>query len=129
MKDHAQLKTELAKSTFRSRFKLNEGHRKSIAMKGWHTIAGQTEQIIRTRLAPAMPENDGSQTPMRGFPVFIAQHATGTCCRSCLQKWHDIPKGRPLTEEEIIYIRDILLQWLQDQAGDLTSYPCQGELF
>ena len=129
MKDYAILKAELAKSKFRSRFKLKEEHRKLIASKGWHTIAGQTGQIIRTRLAPAMPENDGKQTPMRGFPVFIAQHATGCCCRDCLRKWHGIPKGRPLTEEEISYITGILLQWMQDQTGDLSGYACQGELF
>jgi hypothetical protein len=34
---------------------------------------------------------------MRGHPVFIAQHATATCCRGCLAKWHDIPAGRALT--------------------------------
>ena len=129
MKDYAILKAELAKSKFRSRVKLKEEHRKLIARKGWHTIAGQTGQIIRTRLAPAMPENDGKQTPMRGFPVFIAQHATGCCCRDCLRKWHGIPKGRPLTEEEISYITGILLQWMQDQTGDLSGYACQGELF
>ena len=129
MKDYAVLKAELAKSKFRSRFQLKEEHRKLIAIKGWHTIAGQAEQIIRTRLAPAMPENDGKQTPMRGFPVFIAQHATGTCCRNCLWKWHGIPAGRPLTDEEIGYITDTLLHWMQDQAGDLSEYACQGELF
>ena len=129
MKDYAILKEELAKSKFRSRFRLKEEHRKLIACKGWHTIAGQTAQIIRTRLAPAMPDNDGKQTPMRGFPVFIAQHATGTCCRNCLWKWHGIPSGRPLTEEEIVYITDTLLHWMQDQAGDLSGYACQGELF
>ena len=60
MKDYPTLKAELAKSKFRSRFQLKEEHRKLIAHKGWHTIAGQAEQIIRTRLAPALPENDGN---------------------------------------------------------------------
>lgn len=123
------LKQRLAKSTFRSRFKLNDTHRRLLAQKGWNVIAGQTEEIIRARLAPAYPYNDGKQTPMRGFPVFIAQHATGTCCRSCLMKWHNIPQGRELTEDEIFYIRDILLEWLKDHAGDLSAFPVQEELF
>lgn len=129
MMEYQLLKQRLATSSFRSRFKLNETHRRLLAQKGWHTIAGQTEQIIRTRLAPALPHNDGKQTPMRGFPVFIAQHATGTCCRNCLKKWHNIPTGRELTEHEIQYIRDTLLAWLKDQAGDLSSCQIQPELF
>ena len=56
--------------------------------------------FIRKRLAPAVIPNDGKQTPMRGHPVFIAQHATGCCCRGCFEKWHRIPAGRELTDEE-----------------------------
>jgi hypothetical protein len=38
---------------------------------------------------------------MRGHPVFIAQYATVTCYRGCLEKWHQIEKGRTLTDDEI----------------------------
>jgi len=44
--------------------------------------------------------------------VFVAQHATGTCCRTCLSKWHGIPKGRKLTVEEQQYIVEIVKAWL-----------------
>ncbi len=64
------------------------------------------------RLADAQPRNDGRQTPMRGHPIFIAQHATATCCRSCLAKWHRIPQGQPLTPEQIDYILAVLGRWL-----------------
>src|SRR3546814_4488449 len=57
-------------------------------------------RIVEKRLAPAEPVNDGKQTPMRGHPVLIAQHATATCCRSCLAKWHGIPAGRLLDAAE-----------------------------
>ena len=43
---------------------------------------------IIKRIAPKEPLNDGKQTPMKGHPVFIAQHATATCCRECTRKWH-----------------------------------------
>ena len=56
--------------------------------------------------------NDGKQTPMRGHPVFVAQHATATCCRGCLEKWHRIPKGRDLTWEEQEYVVDVIMEWI-----------------
>ena len=79
------------------------------------TILVHARQFIESRLAAAEPANDGRQTPMRNHPVFIAQHATGTCCRGCLQKWHRIAKGRPLTEAEIDYIVGVIERWLSRQ--------------
>ncbi|WP_251023391.1 DUF4186 family protein [Streptomyces sp. ISL-10] len=32
-------------------------------------------------------------------PVFVAQHATATCCRTCLERWHVVPAGRALDDE------------------------------
>lgn len=69
------------------------------------------------RLAPSEPQNDGKQTPMRGHPVFVAQHATATCCRGCLEKWHNIPKGRELTAQEQDYVVDVILQWIDRQRA------------
>ena len=78
-------------------------------------------EIIGKRLAPAMPKNDGKQTPMRGapkgHPVFLAQHATATCCRGCLEKWHDIPQGRQLTAEEQDRIVNVIMKWIGQQMG------------
>jgi hypothetical protein len=71
---------------------------------------------IEKRLAPAAPPNDGKQTPYRGYPVFVAQHATATCCRTCLAKWHKIPPGQSLTSEELSYIVEVLKRWLQSQV-------------
>jgi hypothetical protein len=69
--------------------------------------------FVIERLAPAKPRNDGKQTPMRGHPAFAAQHATATCCRGCLEKWHYIPRGEPLTDEQIEYVLEVLGRWLQ----------------
>jgi hypothetical protein len=52
---------------------------------------------------------------MRGHPVFIAQHATATCCRSCLQKWHGIAVGRPLSEAELDHVIGAIMRWLDEQ--------------
>lgn len=101
-----------ARSPFRARFHLSPQERDYARTKGPDTIARHAAEFIATRLAPAEPKNDGKQTPMRGHPVFVAQHATATCCRGCLEKWHHLPQGRALTTDEQARIVDLILRWI-----------------
>ena len=110
--------SRLARSKFRSRFRLDEKDRQYIREKGLDTIRVHSAEIIAKRLAPEVIPNDGKQTPMRGHPVFIAQHATATCCRGCLEKWHGIPQGRMLTEDEQSYIARIIMEWIDRQLQE-----------
>ena len=112
MRDLDLVFSRLAGSAFRSRFRLGEKERAYLADRGLATVLSHAEEFIAKRLAPADPPNDGRQTPMRGHPVFIAQHATGTCCRSCLAKWHGIPAGRPLTHPEERHVVEAIRRWL-----------------
>jgi len=105
----------LAKSKFRSKFKLGVNELKYIQEKGLEKISSHAGDFIRDRVAPADPVNDGKQTPMRGHPVFIAQHATATCCRGCIEKWHKIPKGRELTPAEQKYLISVITEWINKQ--------------
>ncbi|KFC10527.1 hypothetical protein GTGU_00577 [Trabulsiella guamensis ATCC 49490] len=107
----------LARSTFRARFRLGPKERQYCIDKGPEVIDRHAADFIASRLAPAQPKNDGKQTPMRGHPVFIAQHATATCCRGCLQKWHQIPQGTPLSEEQQQYIVAVIHHWLVIQMN------------
>jgi hypothetical protein len=77
----------LSYSKFRSSFHLKEKDKLYVKEKGLEKIEEHTKKFIKTRLAPYPTKNDGAQTPMRGHPTFIAQHATATCCRGCLYKW------------------------------------------
>jgi len=104
MKDFAELFERLSKSKFRSRFKLKPADIEYINKKGLQTIERHARDFITKRLAPAEPKNDGKQTPMKGHPVFIAQHATATCCRKCLEKWHGIGQCKPLSSSEVEYV-------------------------
>jgi hypothetical protein len=116
----------LKKSKFRSKFKLSGKDRDYIAAKGLQTIKEHAHQFINNRVAPTFPKNDGKQTPMRGHPVFIAQHATATCCRECIYKWHGIEKGRALNDKEIDYIVALILRWIDRQMnGNLESRRVQ----
>jgi len=105
--------SRLGESKFRRRFKLGKKERQYLEEKGWAVMERHAYDLVRQRLGPAQPDNDGKQTPMRNHPVFIAQHATGTCCRKCLEKWHQIEKGKELTEEQVNYIVAVLRYWLK----------------
>lgn len=113
--DLTDLFARLAKSDFRSRFHLTKKDKEYISQKGLPTIRRHAEDFIAKRLAPAVIPNDGKQTPMRGHPVFLAQHATGCCCRGCFYKWHHIPAGRELTKEEQQYAVAVLMAWIEMQ--------------
>lgn len=115
MRNIDQLFIALQQSTFRSGFKLNAKDAAYLKKMGLCIILDHAEDFICKRLAPAHIPNDGKQTPMRGHPVFVAQHATATCCRGCLQKWHHIKTGKPLTLDEQAYIVVVIEQWLNLQ--------------
>lgn len=102
----------LSKSKFRSSFKLKENDKKYMSEKGIEKIKEHAYDFVLKRLSSSYIPNDGKQTPMRGHPVFVAQHATATCCRSCLYKWHHIEKNRELTKQEIEYIVNLIMEWI-----------------
>jgi hypothetical protein len=110
----------LSASTFRSRFRLGDRELEYLRKNGLPVVLSHGEDFIARRLAAASPVNDGKQTPLRGHPVFVAQHATATCCRTCLEKWHGIPRGHGLTVEEQAHVIAALSRWLeaQDRSAD-----------
>ena len=112
-----ELFERLSRSPFRSGFRLNPKDAAYLEAKGVEVVRSHAEDFVATRLAPARPRKDGKQTPMRGHPAFVAQHATGTCCRSCLSKWHGIPAGRALSPEEQERIVNVIMDWIGRRAG------------
>lgn len=107
----------LSRSPFRSRFRLGMKERQYCWDKGAEVIDQHAADFVAKRLAPAAPVNDGKQTPMRGHPVFIAQHATATCCRGCLAKWHNIAQGQALSDEQQQYVVAVIHHWLVIQMN------------
>ncbi|MBB2203092.1 DUF4186 domain-containing protein [Gluconacetobacter tumulisoli] len=103
---------QLGRSAFRARFHLDARDRAYLDAKGIARVMSHAADFIAGRLAPAHPARDGRQTPWRGHPVFVAQHATATCCRSCLEKWHRLPKGRALAPVEQAYVLTVIRSWL-----------------
>lgn len=105
----------LSKSKFRSSFHLKEKDKEYIKDKGMDKMREHAKDFITKRLAPKVINNDGKQTPYKGHPVFISQHATATCCRSCLYKWHKIDMNKTLSEEEIDYIVNVIMKWIENE--------------
>ncbi len=106
---------KLSMSKFRSKFKLGQKEIDYINEKGLLKIESHAEDFIAKRLTDQKTFTDGKQTPMRGHPVFIAQHATATCCRSCMYKWHGIEQTHVLTSAEQEYVKKLLMDWIEIQ--------------
>ncbi|MCR5732468.1 MAG: DUF4186 domain-containing protein [Sphaerochaetaceae bacterium] len=111
----------LGKSKFRSRFHLTEKDIDYIDKVGMATIESHAYDFIRTRLAPVGNPMDGKQTPMKGHPVFIAQHALAFCCRGCLEKWYRIPRDRELTEDQIERIVAFIMYYIEKERVNFLS--------
>jgi hypothetical protein len=123
MRELNELFAALAKSAFRRKFHLQGKDLAYLHNKGLTTVLNHANDFICKRLAPAFPEKDGKQTPFRGHPVFVAQHATACCCRGCLEKWHRISKGRALNVDEQIYILNVLKGWLLEELHRYEINP------
>lgn len=105
----------LSRSEFRAKFKLKKTDIEYINKKSLAIIKNHAYDLIVKRLSSDNIINDGKQTPMKGHPVFIAQHATATCCRKCLFKWHKIPMNTKLTDKQINYIVNLIMLWIEKQ--------------
>lgn len=115
MNDYDFYLNRLSQSKFRASFRLKDKEKNYINEKGLQTIKQHAYDFISKRLAPAYIENDGKQTPMRGHPVFIAQHATATCCRGCLFKWYKISKWVALSDKQIDFVVGLIMAWIEKQ--------------
>ncbi len=108
----------LSKSKFRSSFHLKDKDILYIEDKGIDKIRNHAYDFVTKRLADTSNVTDGKQTPIKGHPVFIAQHATGTCCRRCLEKWHYISKNKNMTDDDIKYVVDIIMSWIEKEYNN-----------
>lgn len=111
----------LEKSKFRSSFHLKEKDYLYIQEKGLDVIERHAKDFVYYRLSSKVILNDGKQTPYKGHPVFIAQHATATCCRTCLYKWHKIPKNKELSKKEQDYIVGIIMAWIRKELVSIKN--------
>lgn len=94
------------------KFMLGDPEKEYVNSRGMDILRLHATDFISKRIAPACPKNDGRQTPTRGHPVFIAQHATGCNDRTALEEFFEIPKGEELNENQVTLVVDIILHWI-----------------
>ena len=117
-KSWKELKTKLSRSKVIENLDMGESEIEYVKSRGVDILQLHAADFVRKRLAPAEPKNDGRQTPLKGHPVFIAQHATGTSDRQKLAKFHGIEKGVELTDKDISYVVDVIIRWIEEQIGE-----------
>jgi len=110
----------LLHSKFRKKFHLKEKEVEYIRKKGIFEIEKHAQEFIEKRLkAPWLTGfKDGKQTPYKGHPVFIAQHATATCCRKCMEKWHKIPQNKILNYNDISFVKKLIMKWIKKELSN-----------
>ena len=118
----AALKNEMIRHHFFHK-EIDEGAIRHAQRKGRIQLKEAVRHRLNKYLAPAEPVRDGRQTPFEGNAIFYAQHATATCCRTCLEYWHDIPKGCELTIEERAYCAALVDCFLDERLPSLADKP------
>ena len=114
-KEINSIKEKLAKDKSRSVFTLGQAEVEYIQSRGIDILRLHATDFIQKRIAPAEPKNDGHQTPTKGHPVFIAQHACGCNDRDAVETFFSLKKGKQLTEKQVHLIVDVLISWMNDQ--------------
>ena len=104
---------KLSQSKFRSSFHLKEKNKLYVEEKGMDVIRRHACDFVRNKLEDSYPKNDGKQTPMKNHPVFIAQHATASCCRGCLYKWYHIKPHTQLNDSQQEMIVQVIMAWIK----------------
>ena len=113
-KDWNALKKKLAADGRLEKFVLGEPEQEYVTSRGMDILRLHATDFVNKRLAPASPKNDGRQTPTKGHPVFIAQHATGCNDRDSLEQFFGIKKGEALTEDQVETIVNAILRWIEE---------------
>lgn len=108
------LKKKLSDDGRLDKFVLGEPEQEYVTSRGIEILRLHAADFVNKRLAPADPKNDGRQTPTKGHPVFIAQHACGCNDRSSVEEFFGFEMGRELTEKEVDMIVDVILRWIEE---------------
>ncbi|MEJ0099377.1 MAG: DUF4186 family protein [Pseudomonadota bacterium] len=118
----SQLKQEFIRHHFWHK-EIDEAADKHARRKGKKLLRDAAERRIRSSVGNAQPVRDGQQTPMSGNILYYAQHATASCCRTCMEYWHDIPKGRQLLDSEVLYLSDLIMRFVGERMPRLREEP------
>lgn len=80
------------------------------------------KKVLKSKIGSSHNVWDGRQTPMTGNEIVnYAQHATATCCRKCLEYWHNIKKEQDLTEEQLEFCTDLVMLYIEERVPNILE--------
>lgn len=93
--------------------------------KGRINLYEAAHQRIATSVGRSRDDNprDGRQTGFTDNTLFYAQHATASCCRTCIEYWHGIPADRGLADGEVEYLTELVTRYLDERLPELADGP------
>jgi len=76
---------------------------------------------------------DGTQTPFGGNIGYYAQHATGTCCRRCVEEWHGINRTTEIVPKDLEYFSELIQLYVRSRLPSISNQggerPPGGEMY
>lgn len=88
--------------------------------KGELALRDHARKLIKSKIGNEKNVWDGRQTPMTGGEIVnYAQHATATCCRKCLEYWHNIKSNEKLTSDQLEFCTDLAMLYIKERIPNL----------
>lgn len=116
-----QLRTEIIRHVFWHTPIEHEALLKTL-VRGSRETAVIAEKLVSQRIVKFNSFMDGRQTPMGKDEIInYAQHATATCCRKCLEAWHNIPMEDTLSEEQKEFCVSLIMKYVQERIIHLNE--------
>lgn len=92
--------------------------------RGKSELRARATKRLTQAIGGARHPLEGRQTPWASDnPITYAQHATATCCRRCLEEWHAIPMNTQLAAEQIDYLTDLVMSYIEVRIPELPTSP------
>ncbi|RZJ48871.1 MAG: DUF4186 family protein [Chryseobacterium sp.] len=113
-----ELQNELIRKVFWS-MPIKDSDKQKALKKGIDAIKNDTIKRLTKYIGIPNPFRDGI-TPYEGNIIHYGQHATGSCCRTCIEFWHGIPKGRSLTANEVSYLSNLISAYAVKRIPELV---------
>ena len=63
------------------------------------------------------------KTPEKMNPYYYAQHATATCCRTCIETWYGVVPEEPLSDRAISFFASLINEFITERFPDLPDAP------
>ena len=85
-------------------------------------LRDHAKSILKSKIGNPQNAWDSRQTPMNGGEIVnYAQHATATCCRKCLEYWHNINTTEKLTEDQLDFCVDLVMLYIEERVTDFQN--------